>query len=111
MTWRRSPHLRHGGAWGLVWKLRVDSGSYSSEYMEVEFCELRHNGVLGSTHGPGPMLILPTGTHYGLSWSRLSGERLRVTQDLARSASKCSQAAKCRAGKRRPQTGACRNAC
>src|SRR5215208_5326745 len=23
------------------------------------FLELRHNGVLGSTHGPGPMLILP----------------------------------------------------
>src|SRR5919112_3673534 len=33
---------------------------------------LRLNGVLGSTHGPGPMLIKPTGALYGLSWSRLS---------------------------------------
>src|SRR5215203_6943892 len=53
------------------------------------FLELRHNGVLGSTHGPGPMLILPTETRYGLSWSGLSEERLRLPQDLARSASKC----------------------
>src|SRR5215204_5616002 len=38
---------------------------------------------------PGPVLIIHTGTHYGLSWSRPSGERIRVPQDLARSASKC----------------------
>ena len=66
------------------------SWRYSPECVEVEFCELRLDGVLGSKHGPGPRLILPTGTHYGLSWSGLSGERLRVPQDLvARSASKC----------------------
>jgi hypothetical protein len=57
---------------------------------EGGFCELlRLDGVLGSTHCLGPTLIEPTGTHYGLSWSGLSGERLRVPQDLARCASKC----------------------
>ena len=49
--------------------------------------ELRIDGVLGSTHGPGPMLIIPTDALW-LSWSGLSGERLRVPQDLLRSASK-----------------------
>jgi hypothetical protein len=32
-----------------VGKLRVDSGSYSPEYVEVEFCELRIDGVLRSS--------------------------------------------------------------
>jgi hypothetical protein len=41
--------LRHGGASGSVGKLRVDSGSYSPEYVEVEFCELRIDGVLRSS--------------------------------------------------------------
>ena len=49
-------------------------------------------------------------THYARSWSGLSGQRLRVPQDLARSASKCWQAANCRAGKRRPQARECGNA-
>ena len=33
-TWRRSPLQRHGGASGLVGKLRDDSGSYSPECVE-----------------------------------------------------------------------------
>src|SRR5215208_7701765 len=31
----------------------------SPDFRELGFCELRIDGVLGSTHGPGPMLILP----------------------------------------------------
>src|SRR5215208_3681896 len=30
---------------------------YSPECVELEFCELRHNGVLGSTYSPGPTPI------------------------------------------------------
>src|SRR5215207_7251878 len=42
--------------------IQGSSGPYSPKYLEVEFCEveLPLYGVLGSTHGPGPMLIIPT---------------------------------------------------
>src|SRR5215204_3802166 len=69
---------------------REGQAPYESECVEEEFSEVRHCGVLGTTHGPGPVLLIHTGTHYGLSWSGLCGERIRVPQeDLARSTSKC----------------------
>jgi len=44
--------LRHGGASGSVGKLLVDSGSYSPECVEEEFCELRLDRVLRSSALP-----------------------------------------------------------
>ena len=32
----------------------------SPECRDADYCELRVDGILGSTHGPGPMLPIPT---------------------------------------------------
>src|SRR5215217_8677075 len=42
------------------------SRAYSPECVEIEFCELRLLGILGSTYGPGPMLITPTDALWAL---------------------------------------------
>ena len=40
--------------------------AYSPECVEGEFYEVRLYRVLGSTHGPGPMLIIPTDALWAL---------------------------------------------
>ena len=39
---------------------------YSPECVEGKFCELCRDGVLRSTHGPGPMLAIPTDALWAL---------------------------------------------
>jgi len=67
------PHRSSSSSFGPYWCAEL--APTSPKLVESGFCELlRLDGILGSTHGPGPMLIEPTGTHYKLSLSRLSGE-------------------------------------
>src|SRR5829696_5741507 len=78
--------------------------------VEDEFCELRRDRVLGSTHGPGPMLILPTNALWALLDQALRTEATGTAgsgtfreQMLTRRQMPCRQAEALKAG-------ACRNA-
>src|SRR5215204_3921026 len=60
--------------------LRTSPFTISANFAVTEFSEVRMALVLCCQYPR---------THYGPFWSGLSGERLRVPQDLLRSATKC----------------------
>src|SRR5215217_8567616 len=89
---------------------RVRFGLYSPSCVEGRFCELRIDGVLGSTHGPGARLIIPTDAFWALLERALRREATGAAgsgtfreQMLTSRQMPCRQAEALKAG-------ACRNA-
>src|SRR5215217_5975602 len=90
--------------------VRCIPATYSPQCLEGKFCELRGDGVLGSTYGPGPMLIIPTDALWALLEQALRREATGAAgsstfreQMLTSRQMPCRQAEALKAG-------ACRNA-